>query len=86
MLLYLSSVIRRLMTLLAAQAALSASNEAAMKQAASASKTAKDLMDKKHAPEETNSKENQETLNKIMEELAEAKKGMPISKLFLCAS
>ena len=75
MLLYLSSVIRRLMTLLAAQAALGASNEAAMKQAASASKTAKDLMDKKPAVEETNSKEHQEAMNKLKEELAEAKKG-----------
>ncbi len=76
MLLYFSSVIRRLMTLLAAQAALGASNEAAMKQAASASKTAKDLMDKKPAVEETNSKEHQEAMNKLKEELAEAKKGI----------
>lgn len=77
--LFLVFVIRRLMTLLAAQAALGASNEAAMKQAASASKTAKDLMDKKPAVEETNSKEHQEAMNKLKEELAEAKKELSVA-------
>lgn len=64
------------MTLIAAQASLSASNEAAMKQAASASKTAKDLMDKKadNGSEEA-IKEHQDTIAKLEEELSEAKKG-----------
>lgn len=73
--LFLVFVIRRLMTLIAAQASLSASNEAAMKQAASASKTAKDLMDKKadNGSEEA-IKEHQDTIAKLEEELSEAKK------------
>jgi len=73
--LFLVFVIRRLMTLLAAQSSLSASYEAAMKQASSASKIAKDLMDKKADADSVEaSKEHLETIAKLKEELSEAKK------------
>ena len=70
------SVIRRLMTLLAAQASLGASNEAALRQAASASKTAEDLLAQKDkATSVIDSKELEEALSKLKGELTEAKKG-----------
>lgn len=73
----MNSVIRRLMTLLAAQATLGASSEAALRQAASASKAAEQLMSQKDAPadSEASTKKYEETLAKLKEELAEAKKG-----------
>jgi len=65
------------MTLLAAQATLGASSEAALRQAASASKAAEQLMSQKDAPadSEASTKKYEETLAKLKEELAEAKKG-----------
>lgn len=70
------SVIRRLMTLLAAQASLAAASEAALRQASSASKAAEELMaqqDKSSNGSEV--KELQESLTKLKEELGAAKKG-----------
>lgn len=70
------SVIRRLMTLLAAQATLSATSEAALRQAASATKTAQDLMTQNEKAETgADSKELEEALSTLKQELAEAKKG-----------
>ena len=64
------------MTLLAAQASLGASNEAALRQAASASKTAEDLLAQKDkATSVIDSKELEEALSKLKGELTEAKKG-----------
>lgn len=63
------------MTLLAAQASLGASNEAALRQAASASKAAEDLLAQKDKTATGNSKELEETLSKLKGELAEARKG-----------
>lgn len=72
--LFLIFVIRRLMTLLAAQASLGASNEAALRQAASASKAAEDLLAQKDKTTTGNSKELEEALTKLKGELAEARK------------
>jgi len=74
--LFLVFVIRRLMTLLAAQATLGASSEAALRQAASASKAAEELMNKKDAKsdDDATAKKYEETVAKLKEELAEAKK------------
>lgn len=71
-----SSVIRRLMTLLAAQATLAATSEAAMRQATSASKAAEELMAQKDkSASDENIKEAEEKISQLKEELANAKKG-----------
>ncbi|XP_057370077.1 B-cell receptor-associated protein 31-like [Daphnia carinata] len=73
--LFLIFVIRRLMTLLAAQATLAATSEAAIRQAASASKAAEDLLaQKENAASDENTKEVEENLSKLKEELTEARK------------
>lgn len=78
-----SSVIRRLMTLLAAQATLDASSQAALRQAASASKAAEQLMAKNDGTESNaNLKKSEETIARLKEELEEAKKGETV--LFKC--
>nr|CAH0100655.1 unnamed protein product [Daphnia galeata] len=70
-----SSVIRRLMTLLAAQATLAATSEAAMRQATSASKAAEELMAQKDkSASDENIKEAEEKISQLKEELANAKK------------
>lgn len=78
---FFSSVIRRLMTLLAVQATLNATSEAALRQAASASKAAEDLMSskKEKASSDIDSKELEEALTKLKQELAEARKGTSFS-------
>lgn len=71
-----SSVIRRLMTLLAAQATLAATSEAAMRQATSASKAAEELMAQKDkSASDENIKEAEEKISQLKEELANAKMG-----------
>lgn len=73
--LFLIFVIRRLMTLLAAQATLAASSEAAIRQAASASKAAEDLLAQKESTaSDENTKEVEENFSKLKEELDEARK------------
>lgn len=72
--LFLVFVIRRLMTLLAQEASLAASAEAALKQASSASETAKMLMSDKENSEDSN-KESKEIVEKLEQDLAETKKG-----------
>lgn len=70
------------MTLLAAQATLSATSEAALRQAASASKAAEDLMSKNEKVDTSaDSKELEEALSTLKQELAEAKKG---NDLYYC--
>lgn len=64
------------MTLLAAQATLAASSEAAIRQAASASKAAEDLLAQKESTaSDENTKEVEENFSKLKEELDEARKG-----------
>lgn len=73
--LFLIFVIRRLMTLLAAQATLAATSEAAMRQATSASKAAEELMAQKDkSASDENIKEAEEKISQLKEELANAKK------------
>lgn len=74
--LFLVFVIRRLTTLIATQAMLSATSEAALKQAESASKAAKDLMSKQDEKEEQNESvsELEKKINQLQEELEQAKK------------
>ncbi|EFX80917.1 hypothetical protein DAPPUDRAFT_230883 [Daphnia pulex] len=73
--LFLIFVIRRLMTLLAAQATLAATSEAAMRQATSASKAAEELMSQKDkSANDENVKEAEEKISNLQKELAEAKK------------
>jgi len=70
--LFLVFVIRRLMTLLAAEANLAATAEAAMKQATSATETAQRLLSDKDS--ENENKENENAVKKLEAELAAAKK------------
>ncbi|XP_046446235.1 B-cell receptor-associated protein 31-like [Daphnia pulex] len=73
--LFLIFVIRRLMTLLAAQATLAATSEAAMRQATSASKAAEELMSQKDkSASDENVKEAEEKISLLEKELADAKK------------
>ncbi|XP_046635338.1 B-cell receptor-associated protein 31-like [Daphnia pulicaria] len=73
--LFLIFVIRRLMTLLAAQATLAATSEAAMRQATSASKAAEELMSQKDkSASDENVKEAEEKISNLEKELADAKK------------
>ena len=59
----LCSVLRRLVTLLSAQATLIASNEASLKQAESASEMAKKLMEEKEHNAGSENKENMVSLD-----------------------
>jgi hypothetical protein len=64
------------MTLLAAQATLAATSEAAMRQATSASKAAEELMSQKDkSASDENVKEAEEKISLLEKELADAKKG-----------
>jgi B-cell receptor-associated protein 31 len=69
--LFLVFVIRRLMTLLAQEATLAASAEAALKQASSASDTARSLMKQQT---EKSSNESDEVIAQLKQELAASKK------------
>jgi len=71
--LFLVFVIRRLMTLLAAEATLAATAEAAMKQASSATEAAQKLLSD-NATSESGVKENQKNVENLETELAAAKK------------
>jgi len=80
--LFLVFVIRRLTTLLSTQAMLSATSEAALKQAESASKAAKHLMSKKDEKEKQNDEsvsELEKKINQLQEELEQAKKDRSIA-------
>jgi len=71
--LFLVFVIRRLMTLMASQASLAASADAALKQAKSASDTARKLLSEQDKSEDGNNEVKKE-LQKLEVELAETKK------------
>ena len=67
------------MKLIAVQATLEATSEAAMRQATSASKAAEELMSQKNkSSSDENIKEAEGKISQLKEELANARKGMTI--------